>query len=199
MVSTADSTVPTLPEGKTAAIHVMNLAPSVTDSLLETHFAEFAPFIQTIYVARDRIRRTCRGYGFVYFREYGPDLVRALKELDGTALEGRTIQCKLADAAAASGGSGRREGDKHQQQQQSHVAASGTNTASSSKLATTTTSPSMADAAAMASSATVLPVARSTTITTPAGSAHAADSDAKPKPAALRFVPRAIASAKRPR
>lgn len=82
----------TAPEFK---LFVRNLAFGVTDDSLYTMFAEHGE-VTFARLAMDRTTNRSRGFGFVSFKTK-EDADRAIKEMNGTQVEGREIEVKEAD------------------------------------------------------------------------------------------------------
>src|SRR5688572_2087418 len=99
-------------------LYAGNLGYGVTDSALEQLFAAFGT-VQSAQVIMDRDTGRSRGFGFV---EMGTDqeAQAAIAALDGTMLDGRTIQVNVArpregggpGRGGPRGGGGGRGGDR---------------------------------------------------------------------------------------
>lgn len=73
-------------------IFVGDLAPDATEKQLCDAFGVYASFAMA-RIVRDKKSGACRGYGFVSFLD-GRDMVRALKELNGSYVGGRPVKLR---------------------------------------------------------------------------------------------------------
>lgn len=78
----------------TSKIYVGNLPYSVTDSILESNFAEFGS-VSSAKVMMDRETGRSKGLGFVEIGS-AEAAQAAIKALDGTSVDGRSITVNLA-------------------------------------------------------------------------------------------------------
>jgi len=74
------------------------------DSQLRTAFAEFGEVVSASVVL-DRVNGQSRGFGFVEFSSQG-DAEKAIQALDGTELDGRSINVSIARPREGGGGGG---------------------------------------------------------------------------------------------
>ncbi len=88
----------------TTKLFVGNLSYSTMDQQLRDAFSAFGS-VSSATVVLDRMTGQSRGFGFVEF-DSDDDARRAVKELDGTALDGRNIN--VNEARERSGGGGGR-------------------------------------------------------------------------------------------
>ncbi len=89
----------------TTKLFVGNLSYSTMDQQLRDAFSAFGN-VSSASVVLDRMTGQSRGFGFVEF-ENDEDARRAIKELDGTALDGRNINVNEARERSGGGGGGR--------------------------------------------------------------------------------------------
>lgn len=73
-------------------IYVSDLAPDVTDKILEDSFKEFGTVTKAT-VVRDRKNQKSKGFGFVFYSD-GSEYIRALKEANGRYVGGRPVRVK---------------------------------------------------------------------------------------------------------
>lgn len=85
-------------------IFVGNLPFSVTDSSLESNFAEFGSVVSA-KVMMDRDTGRAKGFGFVEMAS-AEDAQAAITGLNGVSVEGRSINVTLARPREAGSGSG---------------------------------------------------------------------------------------------
>ena len=85
-------------------LYVGNLSYSTMDSQLRTAFAEFGEVVSASVVL-DRVNGQSRGFGFVEFSSQG-DAEKAIQALDGTELDGRSINVSIARPREGGGGGG---------------------------------------------------------------------------------------------
>ena len=85
-------------------IYVGNLPYSVTDSTLESNFAEFGS-VSSAQVMMDRETGRSKGFGFVEMAS-ADGAQAAIKALDGMSVDGRSITVNLARPREAAGGRG---------------------------------------------------------------------------------------------
>jgi len=78
----------------TKNIYVGNLPFSTDDQELENVFAEYGE-IASAKVIKDRFTNRSRGFGFVEM-ENEEDAEKAIEELNGSSLEGRTLKVDSA-------------------------------------------------------------------------------------------------------
>ena len=85
-------------------IYVSNLSFNVTDEDLQDYFAEYGE-VSSAKVITDRVTGRSRGFGFVEMPndEAGN---KAIDELNGGTIEGRTISVTVAKPKESTGGGG---------------------------------------------------------------------------------------------
>ena len=84
-------------------IYVSNLSFNVTDEDLNEYFAEYGE-VSSAKVILDKFTQKSRGFAFVEMADKaGED---AMKELDGSNLDGRTISVAKAKPKSSNGGGG---------------------------------------------------------------------------------------------
>lgn len=85
------------PAGEDFSLFVGDLAPDVSDMILQEYFRQFYPSVRSAKVITDAITGRSKGYGFVRF---GSDIERdrALGEMNGHFLSNRPIRVSLATA-----------------------------------------------------------------------------------------------------
>lgn len=86
-------------------LYVGNLSYSTMDSQLRSAFAEFGDVVSASVVL-DRVNGQSRGFGFVEFSSQG-DAEKAIQALDGSELDGRSINVSIARPREGGGGGGR--------------------------------------------------------------------------------------------
>lgn len=75
-------------------LFIGSLAYATTDDGLKAHFEQIGPVVSA-HVVRDRGDGRSKGFGFVQF-ENEADNQKAVDQLDGKELDGRTINVSLA-------------------------------------------------------------------------------------------------------
>lgn len=85
-------------------IYVGNLAPDVTDEVLMSTFAAHGEVV-SVEVITDNDTRQSRGFGFVEMRDDG-QAEAAIRNLDGSGLQGRNIQVNVARPRTERSGGG---------------------------------------------------------------------------------------------
>ena len=93
----------------TSKIYVGNLPYSVTDSILESNFAEFGS-VSSAKVMMDRETGRSKGFGFVEIGSVEAAQA-AIKALDGMSVDGRSITVNLARPREEGRGPGGYGGD----------------------------------------------------------------------------------------
>jgi len=88
-------------------LFVGGLAWATSDDGLRTAFEQFGD-VTDAKVITDRETGRSRGFGFVTFAE-GGDADRAIQEMDGKELDGRSVNVNEARERSGGGGGGRRE------------------------------------------------------------------------------------------
>jgi cold-inducible RNA-binding protein len=91
-------------------LYVGNLAFAVTDKDLEGLFAQ-AGVCESATVIMDRNTGQSRGFGFVEMSS-NAEAQKAIQQLDGQEVQGRTIKVSEAQERERSGGGGGRGGDR---------------------------------------------------------------------------------------
>ena len=89
-------------------IFVAGLPFAVSDSELQELFEPYGT-VGSAKVILDRETHKSRGFGFVEFSS-NEEAEKAIKALDGTSLEGRTLTVKVAEDKNPGGGGGSRGG-----------------------------------------------------------------------------------------
>lgn len=84
-------------------MYVSNLGFQVTDQDLKTLFAPFGE-ITSVNVITDKVTGKSRGFAFVEMSDSAAE--KAMAELEGTQIEGRTISVSKARPKSDSGGKG---------------------------------------------------------------------------------------------
>ena len=90
-------------------IYVGNLPWTATEADLRDHFASFGTVHSTAIIT-DRDTGRSRGFGFIEMDE--ADANKAISELDGRDLQGRTLRVNEAQQKERGGGGGGRGGDR---------------------------------------------------------------------------------------
>ena len=85
-----------------ASLFVGDLAPDVSDLILQEYFRQFYPSVRSAKVITDAATGRSKGYGFVRFGSEG-ERDRALTEMAGHFLSNRPIRVSLATAKKHSG------------------------------------------------------------------------------------------------
>jgi hypothetical protein len=96
------------PAGEDHSLFVGDLAPDVSDLILQEYFRQFYPSVRSAKVIADAASARSKGYGFVRFGA-AAERDAALAEMAGHFLSNRPIRVSLATArraAAPSGGAG---------------------------------------------------------------------------------------------
>jgi RNA recognition motif-containing protein len=83
-------------------LYVGNLSYSTMDSQLRSAFAEFGDVVSASVVL-DRVNGQSRGFGFVEFSSQA-DADKAVQALDGSELDGRSINVSVARPREGGGG-----------------------------------------------------------------------------------------------
>ena len=89
-------------------IFVAGLPFAVSDQELQELFEPYGS-VGSAKVILDRETHKSRGFGFVEFSS-NEEAEKAIKALDGTSLEGRTLTVKVAEDKSPGGGGGSRGG-----------------------------------------------------------------------------------------
>ncbi|GAB4813815.1 hypothetical protein N2152v2_000861 [Parachlorella kessleri] len=87
----------TAPAGEDFSLFVGDLAPDVTDIILQEYFRQFYPSVRSAKVITDAGSGRSKGYGFVRFASE-PERDKALTEMNGHFLSNRPIRVSLATA-----------------------------------------------------------------------------------------------------
>src|SRR4051812_48783408 len=85
-------------------LYVGNLSYSTMDSQLRSAFAEFGDVVSASVVL-DRVNGQSRGFGFVEFGSQ-QEADKAIAALDGSELDGRSINVSIARPREGGGGGG---------------------------------------------------------------------------------------------
>jgi cold-inducible RNA-binding protein len=93
-----------------AKLYVGNLAFSVTNEDLEALFAQIGK-VDSVAVVVDKFSGQSRGFGFVQMADSN-EAARAISELNGAELKGRSIKVNEAREQAPRGGGGGGGGDR---------------------------------------------------------------------------------------
>jgi hypothetical protein len=78
-------------------VFVRNISYDVDDKVLEEAFNDVGP-VRQAFIVKDKGEQRHKGYGYVQFA-IEEDAERAVKELHGHALQGRSIKVRTAAAA----------------------------------------------------------------------------------------------------
>ena len=89
-------------------LFVGGLAWTTTEESLKSHFGAFGDLVEA-KVITDRETGRSRGFGFVTFEE-ADSAAKALENLNGSELDGRTIRVDHATERKGGDGGGRRHG-----------------------------------------------------------------------------------------
>lgn len=84
------------------SVFVGDLAPDVTDYVLQEHFRQFFPSVRSAKVITDPLTSKSKGYGFVRFGSEA-ERDRALGEMNGHYISSRPIRVSLATAKKNTG------------------------------------------------------------------------------------------------
>jgi RNA recognition motif-containing protein len=89
-------------------IYVSNLSFNVTDEDLQDYFAEYGE-VTSAKVIMDKFTNKSRGFAFVEMSD-DEAAKKAIQELDGAAVDGRTIGVSVAKPREDRGGAGNKGG-----------------------------------------------------------------------------------------
>ena len=99
--NTRKPTPPSPPRPADHSIFVGDLAPDVTDLVLQETFRQFFPSVRSAKVIADPATGRSRGYGFVRFGD-GGERDAALGRMQGHVLSDRAIRVSVASAKKGS-------------------------------------------------------------------------------------------------
>jgi len=93
-------------------IYISNLSFNVTDEDLQDYFAEYGE-VSSAKVIMDKFTGKSRGFAFVEMSD-DEAAKKAIQELDGASVDGRTIGVSVAKPREDRGGSGNKGGGSFQ-------------------------------------------------------------------------------------
>jgi len=85
-------------------IYIGNLSYDTTQNTLEAEFGRFGP-IDDVHIVTDRETGRSRGFGFVTIAD-DSGAEKAIEEMNGTELDGRTLTVNQARPRTGGGGGG---------------------------------------------------------------------------------------------